>query len=50
MIWTPSVELSLLRSFRKHLQNILNRRGPFTDPDWEPGMTTLETLASMKIL
>ncbi|KAK7531063.1 hypothetical protein IWX49DRAFT_562920 [Phyllosticta citricarpa] len=34
----------------KYLQNILSRRGPFTDPDWEPGMTSLETLANMKIL
>ncbi|KAF2146870.1 uncharacterized protein K452DRAFT_323927 [Aplosporella prunicola CBS 121167] len=34
----------------RYLQNVLNRRGPFTDPDWEPGMTTLETLANMKIL
>ncbi|KAF4309718.1 hypothetical protein GTA08_BOTSDO02579 [Botryosphaeria dothidea] len=34
----------------KYLQNIVTRRGPFTDPDWEPSVAQLEQLASMKVL
>ncbi|KAF2085629.1 putative NEDD8 activating enzyme [Saccharata proteae CBS 121410] len=34
----------------KYVENILHRKGPFTDEEWEPGMTTLDTMSSMKIL
>lgn len=34
----------------KYLDNILNRPGPFTDPDWEPGETVVEGLSRTKIL
>jgi ubiquitin-activating enzyme E1 C len=35
---------------RKYLDNILNRLGPFTDPDWEPGEAVVEGLSRAKIL
>ncbi|OCK92764.1 putative NEDD8 activating enzyme [Cenococcum geophilum 1.58] len=34
----------------KYLDNILNRLGPFTDPDWEPGEAVVEGLLRAKIL
>lgn len=34
----------------KYLNNILNRLGPFTDPDWEPGEAVVEGLSRAKIL
>ncbi|KAF2468185.1 uncharacterized protein BDR25DRAFT_305177 [Lindgomyces ingoldianus] len=34
----------------KYLDNILNRLGPFTDPDWEHGEAAIEGLSRAKIL
>lgn len=34
----------------KYLDNILNRLGPFTDPDWQPGEAVVEGLSRAKIL
>lgn len=36
--------------FRKHLYNVLNKRGPFSDEDWVPGPDTIEALETSKIL
>jgi hypothetical protein len=37
--------------YRKYLDNILTRAGPFTDPDaFVPGETVVETLDRAKIL
>lgn len=35
---------------RKHLYNVLSKRGPYTDEDWVPGPETIQSLESSKIL
>ncbi|KAL1963119.1 hypothetical protein VTN77DRAFT_8662 [Rasamsonia byssochlamydoides] len=34
----------------KHLYNVLNKRGPFSDEDWVPGPETINALETSKIL
>lgn len=35
---------------RKHLHTLLNKPGPFSDPDWVPGTETINALGSSKVL
>jgi hypothetical protein len=53
----PDGQHSLLSSsrprlirYRKHLDTILSRRGPFTDPDFVPGDRVIESLEAARIL
>lgn len=41
---------SALIPHRKHLYNVLSKRGPFTDEDWNPGPEPINALESSKIL
>ncbi|KOS38631.1 hypothetical protein ACN38_g10539 [Penicillium nordicum] len=34
----------------KHIYNVLSKRGPFTDEDWNPGPEPISALESSKIL
>ena len=39
-----------LNIFRKHLDNVLTKSGPFTDPDFVPGIETITGLETSKVL
>jgi hypothetical protein len=40
----------LLLKHRKYLDRVLNRSGPYADPDWMPGYDTINSLESAKVL
>ena len=39
-----------LNIFRKYLDNVLTKPGPFTDPDFVPGVETITGLETSKVL
>lgn len=42
--------LTTLTAYRKYLDHILTRRGPFTDEEWVPGEETITSLEQSKVL
>jgi len=50
MVCPPRYFHQQLTASRKYLDNILTRRGPFTDEEWVPGDETITSLEQSKVL